>query len=382
MVEKAKFATRITFLVCGFSLSAWAPMVPIVRDRLGLGEADLGILLLFLGAGALLMMPVSGFLISAKGSKLVILLASLFISVSLPLLLLMPDFITTALVLFVFGASIGAIDVAMNSAAARIQNISAKPIMSSLHGLFSVGGLFGPLVIALLLKSGIEASLSAALVSVTLLALIFWQYSSLLSFKAEKETQSEFIATAKETSGKGWFNGTVLFLGAMCFIVFLSEGAMLDWGAIFLRDDKGIEESYSGLGYAVFSISMATMRLLGDRIVTKLGDQMIVIGGSLLSFIGVLIIVFGSTPLVSLIGFSLLGLGAANIVPVFFSEGGRLKNAVAIPAITTMGYAGQLAGPALLGFIAQATSLKIAFGFISFLLFIVFIAYLMRFKRS
>jgi MFS family permease len=380
MIKKAQFATRVIFLLCGFSLSAWAPMVPIVKDRLNLGEADLGFLLLFLGAGALLMMPVSGWLISAKGSRIVILLAAIFIALSLPLLLLMPGFISTAFVLFVFGAAIGAIDVAMNSAGANIQNQLTRPIMSSLHGLFSVGGLFGPLVIGLLLKVGLAPHYSAIFISVILLTLVFSQYGSLLTFTFEKSIQE---APAVHASvGSGWFNGTVLFLGAMCFIVFLSEGAILDWGAIFLRDEKGMDEAYSGIGYAVFSVSMAIMRLTGDRIVSTAGSSAIVRGGSMVAFIGMLVVVFAPTPVLSLIGFSLLGLGAANIVPVFFSEGGSLRNAAAIPAITTMGYAGQLAGPALLGFIAQVTSLKIAFGFTAFLLFLVFVAYLVRHKKS
>lgn len=380
MIKKAQFATRVIFLLCGFSLSAWAPMVPIVKDRLNLGEADLGFLLLFLGAGALLMMPVSGWLISAKGSRVVILLAAIFIALSLPLLLLMPGFISTAIVLFVFGAAIGAIDVAMNSAGANIQNQLTRPIMSSLHGLFSVGGLFGPLVIGLLLKVGLAPHYSAIFISVILLTLVFSQYGSLLTFTFEKSIQE--APSVQASAGSGWFNGTILFLGAMCFIVFLSEGAILDWGAIFLRDEKGMDEAYSGIGYAVFSVSMAIMRLTGDRIVSKAGSSAIVRGGSMVAFIGMLVVVFAPTPVLSLIGFSLLGLGAANIVPVFFSEGGSLRNAAAIPAITTMGYAGQLAGPALLGFIAQVTSLKMAFGFTAFLLFLVFVAYLVRHKKS
>jgi hypothetical protein len=296
------------------------------------------------------------------------------------LLLLMPGFISTTFVLFVFGAAIGAIDVAMNSAGANIQNQLTSPIMSSLHGLFSVGGLFGPLVIGLLLKVGLAPHYSAIFISVILLTLVFSQYGSLLTFTFEKGIQEAPAVHA--SAGSGWFNGTVLFLGAMCFIVFLSEGAILDWGAIFLRDEKGMDEAYSGIGYAVFSVSMAIMRLTGDRIVSKAGSSAIVRGGSMVAFIGMLVVVFASTPVLSLIGFSLLGLGAANIVPVFFSEGGSLRNAAAIPAITTMGYAGQLAGPALLGFIAQVTSLKIAFGFTAFLLFLVFVAYLVRHKKS
>jgi MFS family permease len=153
---------------------------------------------------------------------------------------------------------------------------------------------------------------------------------------------------------------------------------MLDWSAIFLRDNKHINPEMTGVGYAAFSVAMATMRLLGDKIVSHLNGKTVVAGGAVIAAAGIFLAIFTPWVATSLLGFVLLGIGAANNVPVFFSEGGRLKgvpSTVAIPVISTMGYAGQLVGPALLGFIAFHFSLNAAFGFIAVLLLLVAIAY-------
>ncbi|RQP08052.1 MAG: MFS transporter, partial [Parapedobacter sp.] len=178
-----------------------------------------------------------------------------------------------------------------------------------------------------------------------------------------------------------WLHGSVLFLGMMCFAVFLAEGAMLDWSAIFLRDIKGIDPVFSGAGYAAFSVAMAVMRLVGDGIVARLNGRTVVVGGSLVAAGGVVIAIFSPWVFLALFGFVLVGIGAANIVPLFFSEGGRLPGispTVSIPAITTIGYAGQLTGPALLGFIAHHFSLAAAFGFLAALLLLVALTYGVR----
>ncbi|MDQ1089916.1 MFS transporter [Siphonobacter sp. SORGH_AS_1065] len=385
--NKARFGTQAIFLVCGLGISSWAPMVPYVKDRLGLDESSIGLLLLFLGAGAILMMPVTGWLISKLGSRRVILGATVVMSTALPLLLLMNSPVTMALMLFLFGSGVGSVDVAMNAHGVQVQNLSDKPIMSSLHGLFSVGGLLGSLGIGFLIRSGLEPLWAAVAISCLLVILMLSQYKVLLDADTEQQVMARFTTPPSETfrSKVSWLHGQVLFLGALCFASFLSEGAMLDWGAIFLRDTKGVEESLAGIGYAAFSVAMAVMRLLGDGIVSRISSATVVIAGSLIGVAGFGLLIFSPWLVVTLAGFVLVGIGAANIVPVFFSEGGRLRDvpsSVAIPAITTMGYAGQLAGPAILGFLAQRTSLPTAFGFTGLLLFLVAVAYFVKSKKN
>ncbi|MDQ1803629.1 MFS transporter [Chryseobacterium sp. CKR4-1] len=359
-------------------------MVPFAKDRLRLDEADLGLLLLLLGGGALLMMPLSGLLINKIGSRKIIAVSVLLSALLLPFLLIVSDVYIMGAVLFAFGCSIGTIDVAMNAHGVQVQNQYGKPIMSSLHGLFSVGGLFGSLGLGFLMKLGLNPIYAAVSISVLLIFLLIIQFRYLFDRETERKSIIQFSHVdpeSKTTSRFQWMDSRVLILGIMCFMVFLSEGAMLDWSAVFLRDDKGVESEFSGIGYAAFSVAMAVMRLSGDSLISKLNSRIVVIGGSIIAAAGVIILTFSPWVPLSLFGFILLGLGAANIVPVFFSEGGRISgisSTVAIPAITTIGYAGSLAGPALLGFIAHHFSLTAAFEIIALLFVVVAIIYKFR----
>ncbi|MEQ7801238.1 MFS transporter [Pedobacter sp. ASV1-7] len=380
---KARKATKAIFLVCGLGISSWAPMVPYAKDRLNLNNADLGLLLLLLGAGAIAMMPVSGILAHRYGTRIVIRYSAIIMALTLPLLLLINSPIWMGLALFILGGTVGTVDVAMNAHGVQVQNSSEKPIMSSLHGLFSVGGLFGALGLGFLMKLGLSPIAAAISIAFLLILIVSWNYRFLFDVHTEKELIRKFSSETEQVNLKGisWLKGSIIFLGFMCFSVFLSEGAMLDWSAVFLDENKGINPEMAGIGYAAFSIAMATMRLLGDKIVSHLSGKTVVIGGSIIAASGIFLAILTPWIATSLLGFVLLGIGAANIVPVFFSEGGRIKNVpatIAIPAISTMGYAGQLAGPALLGFIAYQFSLNIAFAFIGALMLIVAITYGLR----
>lgn len=381
-VLKARIATQLVFLVCGLGMASWAPMVPYAKDRLGLNDATLGLLLLLLGAGAMVMMPTSGWLVGRFGSRIVMACATLIMALTLPLLLLLTSTPAMAITLFLFGAGVGAIDVAMNAHGVQVQNLYGRPIMSSLHGLFSVGGLFGSLGLGFLIKLGLNPTYAIISIATLMILITLTQYKYLFPADAERQIIARFSTfDEKPIEGNqrsGWLHGSVLFLGMMCFAVFLAEGAILDWSAIFLRDTKGIDTEFAGAGYAAFSVAMATMRLLGDKLVARLSGKTVVVGGSLLGAVGLLIAILSPWVFGALAGFVLLGLGAANIVPIFFSAAGRLPGiapTVSISAITTIGYTGLLAGPALLGFIAQQFSLSTALGCLALLLLIVALSY-------
>lgn len=380
-IIEAKIATRYMFLICGLGLSSWAPMVPFVKDRLAINEASLGLLLLLLGLGAIIMMPLSGFLMHRIGSRKVIGSGALLVAFTLPLLLIIPGYMGMAIALFIFGCGIGTVDVAMNAHGVQVQNLFGKPIMSSLHGLFSVGGLLGSLGLGFLMKAGLNPLHAAVVISILLLIILGIKYKKLFNVDFEQDTIKKFTGTKEEVKPVArfqWLNGTIFLLGFLCFSVFLSEGAMLDWSAVFLTDLKNVSVEYSGIGYASFSVAMAAMRLTGDKIVERLNPKIIVVGGSFIAVTGLLLIILASWLPLVLFGFVLLGIGAANIVPIFFSEGGRIPGTspnTSISAITTMGYAGQLAGPALLGFIAHRFSLQAAFGSVALLMFLVAVIY-------
>ncbi len=359
-------AVLLIFLVCGLGLSSWVPMVPFTKERLALNEAGLGVLLLCLGAGAIVMMPITGLLIQKHGSRKVMLFGGITLSLILPLLLLLVNPVAMGAALLLFGASIGAMDVAMNEQAIRVQQLYGRHIMSSFHGFFSIGGLLGALVLGALIKIGLSPMAAAVSISCLLFAIIISQYRNLLPFQPQDRPDKKAAFT--------WPEASVLYLGLMCFIVFLAEGAMLDWSAVFLQFNRGFDIAWSGTGYAVFSVAMAVMRLSGDKLMDKISPSQMVVYGSLLAALGLFIAVLAPWGAVALIGFGMVGLGCANIVPVFFSAAGNMPHTpvhIALPTITTIGYAGQLAGPALLGFIAYAFSLPVALGLVGGLLLVV-----------
>lgn len=380
-LKHAKRATQLVFFVCGVGISSWAAMVPFAKDRLGLNDGELGYLLLLLGAGAIIMMPVTGLLINRLGARKVILMAGIIVAIFLPLLTTLSTRIGMGFALFMFGCGIGSVDVAMNTHGVKVEHLYGRPIMSSLHGLFSTGGLLGALGLGILIKMGLDPLLSAVCIATILLLLMLSQYKYLMDFLPEKDVEKRVVVEKEKPKGIGWLTKSLLLLGFMCFSVFLVEGAMLDWSAVFLRDVKHISVTFAGIGYAVFSVAMAVMRMLGDKIRYKLQGKTIVVGGCIIAVIGMLCIIQMFSLSLVVGGFALLGIGAANIVPIFLTEGSKLPGVsptLGISTVSTMGYAGQLAGPTLLGHIAQAFSLEIAFGFVALLLAVVALLYSFR----
>ncbi|KQS34110.1 MFS transporter [Dyadobacter sp. Leaf189] len=368
-IKRARKAVLLIFLVCGIGLSSWAPMVPFAKIRLGLNDADLGVVLLALGAGAIFTMPVSGFLINKYGSRVIALISAFVIAALLPLLLLTTSSYQLAAALFVFGAGVGSIDVAMNAQAVLVQDRFGSHIMSSFHGLFSVGGLLGSIGLGFLIKAGLSPNIAAMTISAMLVLITVTQIKHLLPHSEEAKMDSTNFVLPK---------GPVLVLGIMCFIIFLAEGSMLDWSAVFLQFSRDFDPSLSGMGYAAFSVAMAVMRLAGDGIIHRLGPAKVVLYGTLLAGTGFLIAVLAPWAATTLFGFVLVGLGAANVVPVFFTAAGRIPGippSIALSAVTILGYSGQLAGPALIGIIAEITSLSAALGLVGILLFIVAFGY-------
>lgn len=356
-----QIATRIAFFVSGLGMAAWAPLVPFAKLRLNLDDGSLGLLLLCIGAGSLLAMPLTGLLTGKLGCRRVILLAGLALCVDLPLLVLMDSTPGMGLALLLFGAAIGMIDVAMNIQAVIVERASGRAMMSGFHGFFSIGGIAGAGGISLLMWLGLSP-LSAVLTTVLAIALLLALAQKNLLRDSDAQDDGPLFVLPR-----GW----VMFLGTLCFIMFLAEGSMLDWSALFLTTLRGVEHSQAGLGYALFSIAMTIGRLNGDRVVNALGRYKILLLGSLCAALGLTLAVACDNAVIALLGFMLVGLGASNVVPILFSAAGNQRDMpanLAIASVTTLGYAGILAGPALIGFIAQVSSLTVAFGCVTALL--------------
>ncbi|WP_426141828.1 MFS transporter [Pseudomonas sp. DWP3-1-2] len=348
-----QFSTRVAFFIAGFSLAAWAPLVPYAKARVGLDEGTLGLLLLCLGVGSIIAMPLAGALAVRFGCRRVLVISTALICLCLPLLATVSSLPLLIATLFVFGASMGALDCTVNIQAIIVERASGKTMMSGFHGLFSLGGIAGAAGVAGLLSLGASPWLSMLIVVAFVALCLFKAAPHLLTYGSETDGPPFAIP-----------RGVVLFIGLLCFTVFLTEGAMLDWSAVFLSSLRGVETSYAGLGYAVFALTMTLGRFFGDAIVRRVGPSRVIILGGLCASAGLALATLVPSWEAALLGYALVGAGCSNIVPVCYSAVGRQKSMpenVAVPAITTLGYAGILVGPAAIGFIAHVSSLELAF---------------------
>jgi predicted MFS family arabinose efflux permease len=359
----ARLATRLAFLVAGFALACWAPLVPFARARLGVGDGVLGLLLLCLGGGSVAAMLAAGPLTARHGPRPVILASGIAMALVLPLLALAGTPLALGAALLVFGASLGTVDVAMNIHAIEVERAADVPLMSGFHALFSIGGFAGSALMTVLLGLGVPA-VGACVLASALMLLALAQARPHFLPAAPAEDHPLFIRP----------RGVVLVLAGLAGVAFLAEGAMLDWGALLIIGKGLVPASRGGVGYILFATAMTLGRLGGDRLTARLGDRAALMGGGLVAVAGFVLLLAVPLAPVALGGFLLIGLGASNIVPVLFRRAGAqraMPTALAIAAMTTTGYAGVLVGPAAIGFVAQATGLATAFWIMAGLLCLV-----------
>ena len=355
-----QMSTRIAFFIAGFGVAAWAPLVPYAKARAGLDEGTLGLLLLCLGVGSIIAMPLAGSLASRFGCRRVLSVGTLLICIALPLLATVSSIPWLVASLFLFGAGLGSVDSTVNLQAVIVERASGKTMMSGFHGLFSLGGISGAAGVSALLGLGLSPLGAIGVVIVFLLAALYKAAPHLLPYGSEGSGPAFAVP-----------HGVVLFIGLLCFVVFLAEGAMLDWSAVFLSAERQVADAYAGLGYAAFALTMTVGRLTGDAIVRRLGAQKVIVFGGLTAATGLALATLVPAWEAALIGYALVGAGCSNIVPVLYTAVGKQKvmaESIAVPAVTTLGYAGILAGPAAIGFIAHVSSLNLAFMMIAVML--------------
>ncbi|MFC0138885.1 MFS transporter [Erwinia mallotivora] len=349
-----RLSTRIVFFIAGIVTAAWAVIVPFAKMNTGVNEALLGSLLLCLGGGAIIAMPLTGTLTTRFGCRKVIAVAAVIIIVSLPLLAVVSSPMLLALSLLVFGVGVGITDCAMNVQAILVEKLATKPVMSGFHGMFSVGGIAGAGAMTGLMALGLNVANATLVIACMVIILLILSYKGLLPYANPSEGPAFAIP-----------KGTVLVLGMICFIFFMAEGTVLDWSALYLVESRNVPDTLGGLGFAAFATAMTAGRLSGDRIIARYGALKVVMAGSATAIAGFLLVINGDRLWMVLAGYLLTGAGCANVVPVMFSQIGKQKSMpqmVAVPAVTTLGYIGVLAGPAVIGYIAHHSA--IAHGFI------------------
>ena len=352
-------ATRAFFFIGGFGSASWAPLVPVLRERLAIGDDVLGLLLLCIGIGSLATMPLSGALSTRLGCRRVLVATGILFACALLAVTLVDSLWTAVPVILVFGALMGCLDVVINVAAVIVEKGIGRRIMSGMHAFWSLGGFVGAGLYGVWVGIlGLTPFQSTAIASALILVFTAFFGRHLIPYGGGG---GSLIAIPR---------GIVVFVGITAFIAFLSEGAVMDWSGVYLTVVRGMDLALAGVGFSVFSAAMLTMRFLGDRVVQRIGQRPVAVGGALLTLVGILLIMFAPVDALLYFGFFAIGIGSANIVPVFFSLMGRqnvMPIGTAVSAVSTMGYLGILAGPAAIGFISSATNLQTAFGVLAVL---------------
>jgi fucose permease len=349
-------ATTGVFFVNGAIVGSWVAQIPWAQERFDLSKSLMGLVLLAMSVGVILAFPVAGQLIVRRGSRRMVALGGTFCCAALVPVLLMPEPALLAVALFVLGTGSATMDVSMNSHGVAVEKTLRRPIMSSLHAGWAFGGMFG----AGFAAAGTVLDVDARLVTATAAALMLALLAACLRRIGAGSAAEGEAAPAFALPSRG-----VVVLAVIAFLVMITEGAMGDWGGIYLRQDAGAAAGLAALAFAAFAAGMTVGRLVGDAVTHRFGPLAVLRGGALLTGIPLTAFLVLGTPGTGLIGLFLVGLGVANGVPLMFSAAGRQPDTPpgpGIAAVSSMGSLGFLAGPPFIGFLADAVSLPVALG--------------------
>lgn len=370
-----RWAVAALFLINGFNMGAWATQIPKMMERHQIGESVMGVLIVMVGVGAVSAMIFAGKLIAAHGSrKMVLVFASCFIPM-FPLMILAPSPWVAAPFLFLFGAFGGCMDVAMNANAVAVEQKLGRAIMSSSHGFWSLGGFLGGAVggkAIEVLGHGGQALAVAAICVATLVVMARHIVLDPPHEGAEKPKARMFPRVP-----------VLYLLGAMALFSMVPEGAVLDWAAVYVRDELAAGLTTAGLAFGLFSGAMALMRFLGDVVRDRFGAVSTLRISGIIGGLGILVGALAPTAEVAIAGFAFAGLGVANMVPIMFSAAGNypgLPQGSGIATTTMLGYTGYLLAPSLIGFIAEHVGFRYTYAALALLLF--FVAALAEKARS
>jgi MFS family permease len=353
-MRSARIAITLLFFADGLLLGSWASRIPSVQAQAGLDNTTLGVALFASSVGALIAMPIAGRLCERVGSDRVTVAALLVAGACLFEASAGGGLVPVAFGLLGFGAGFGSVNVAANAQGIALERRWGRTILSLFHAAFSVGGLTGSLVGAIAARGGLtpRAHIGAIVIVVAVSALAV--RGKLLPAAAGEVVPRRRLARPPRV---------LLLLGTAAFCTLLAEGAAADWSATFLAHSLAATAAVAGLGYATFSLAMAVSRLLGDRLIRRLGAVMLARAGGLVAACGLgTALLVGVTP-VALAGFAAMGAGLGVVVPVLFRAAGSaagMSASVGVATVSSMGWLGFLAGPPAIGFMAGAVGLRAA----------------------
>jgi len=343
-VQRGRIATSLVFLLFGITLGTWTARIPAIKHGLDLSDGWLSFALLAFAAGAITGMQSIGRVVDRFGSRRVILPAAVAEGLVLVPPALMPDLVTLCLALFVFGAVHGSLNIAMNANAIEVQRATGRPIISSFHAVYSIGGFLGASIGGVFAQAGLGASTTFVSVALAMVVLALWAAAWAMPAASGS---TEVTPTAKNGAMPG-----VIFLGVLAFCALVGEGAAADWSAVYLRDSLESSSGFAAAAYAAFAIMMTLGRLVGDRLAARFGPVRLVRGSALLAGIGLGAALLVDHRVAGVAGFGLLGAGLSCIAPQVFSAAGNRDPAYAgraLARVASIGYAGFLTGPIVIG---------------------------------
>jgi MFS family permease len=354
-VRYARWSVSTVFFLNGAGVGLWAAHIPLVAARFSLGDDAMGLVLLSFALGAILAMPISGWACGRFGSRAVTRAVALLFALAIPLPVLAPNLPLLFVTALLFGATNGSLDVAMNTQAGEVEAARGRSTMASFHAFFSAGGLAGAALGGGIIAAGLGDGRGVAIAGVLAVLVVAVTGSSLLNGSASHESTAHFERPRL----------AALSLGLLALTCMVVEGAVADWSALLLTKHAGATPAQGAAGYAAFSIAMAACRFAGDAFITTLGPRRVVVVGGLSIAAGLACAAAFPVLTPAAAGFVLVGLGAANVVPVIFAAANRIAGlppGAGIAAVATVGYTGFLLGPPLIGWIASMIGLPGAHG--------------------
>ena len=353
MPRAARLAVSVVFFASGAAYGSFVARIPALKEKLEASDGELGLVLLCGAAGALLVLPVAGWLSARVGSRRVTRTALLGVALSLPLLALAPTLFTFALAFALFGGVQSGLDVAMNAHGVAVEQRYARPILSSFHASWSLGGLAGAGAGAAAAALGVSPLAQFTVAGLVVAAIFAWSARGLLPREADATPTGAVF---------GRPSGALVALAALAFAALIAEGAAGDWSAVYLHESVGTGESVAAAGFAAFAATMTLGRVVGDRLTARWGPVGLTRRAGVLATTGLALVLAFGDPVSGIVGLACLGAGLATIVPTVFRAAGlrAATPGAGIAAVSTVGYSAFLVGPPLIGFLSDAVGLRAA----------------------
>lgn len=356
---KQRIALSAVFFQSGLCFSSWASRIPDVKQAFDLDESGLGLLLLIKPFGAFLGLPLAGWFVDRYGSRFSVGISIICYSLCLILISVSPSVYLLVISLFAFGLSANLVNVSVNTQALAIQHQYGRVVMASFHGLWSLAGFSGAAIGALAISLNMEIPAHFTVVAIVILLLLSFCYPFLNKEKSNNSIGGFTLRMPDKPIAK---LGVIAFCGMLC------EGCMFDWSGVYFKEVLGAEEGMITAGFIAFMSMMGMGRLISDAFTNRWGTHTVLQVSGGLIFSGLLLAVLLPDFITGIAGFFLVGLGTSSVIPLTYSEVGRTGIAApgtSIAMVSTIGYFGFLLGPPIIGFIADALSLRVSFGFVA-----------------